>query len=178
MVYLFKKKLLTYLRVHIQIPDFDGEIIPGYEISAIVAEFDVANGGNDLGEEAAIGRVLGLFEELGVVVAEGGGSHVAESNGPFAAAIDEGVAVDGMKLGGGDDFRQVLHVGRFHVDDVEGLIGDFQVPQVDAEIIGAHVSLVVGIDGNGVDVVRVSVGEDLAGTGLDDQLRWSDDGYA
>ena len=27
-----------------------------------------------------------------------------------------------MKLGGGDDFRQILHVGGFDVDDVEGLI--------------------------------------------------------
>lgn len=116
------------LRIHVKVPDFDGEIISRDEVSSVVAEFDVAYRRDDLREEAAIGWVLGLFEELGVRVAKRGGAHIAHSDRAFAAAVDEGVAIDGMKLGGGDDFRQVLHVGRFNVDDVEGLIGYLQIP--------------------------------------------------
>lgn len=55
---------------------------------------------------------------LGVAVAEGGGAHVAQPDGAFAAAVDKGVAVVRVELGGRDHLRQLLHVGRFDVHDV------------------------------------------------------------
>lgn len=53
-----------------------------------------------------------------MLVAQRRHPHVAQADGSFAAAVDEGVALMGVELGGGDHLRQVLHVGRFDVDDV------------------------------------------------------------
>lgn len=50
----------------------------------------------------------------------------------------------------------------------EGLVGDVEIPEVDAEVVGAHVRFAVRIDADGVDVVRVGVGVHLAGDGSDD----------
>ena len=55
---------------------------------------------------------------LGVFVAQGLLSHVTETNGALAAAVDEEVAADGVKLRGGDHFSQLLHVGRLYVHNV------------------------------------------------------------
>lgn len=55
---------------------------------------------------------------LGVFVAERRRSHVAEPDGSLAAAVDEGVALVRVKLRRRDHLRQLLHVGRFDVDDV------------------------------------------------------------
>lgn len=55
---------------------------------------------------------------LGMAVAEGGGAHVAQPDGAFAAAVDKGVAVVRVELGGRDHLRQLLHVGWFDVHDV------------------------------------------------------------
>lgn len=55
---------------------------------------------------------------FGVLVAQGGRTHVAEAQGALAAAVDEEVTVVRMELGRGDNLRQVLHVGRLDVHDV------------------------------------------------------------
>ena len=92
-----------------------------------------------------------------------------------------------VEFGGGDDFGQFLHVDGFDVENVcegtqvsredetvattrltEGLIGNVEIPKVDSEIVGGHVRLPVGVDGDGVDVVGVGVGVDLARDGGDD----------
>lgn len=44
--------------------------------------------------------------------------HVAQTDGSFAAAVDEGVALERMELRCCDHLRQLLHVGRFDVNDV------------------------------------------------------------
>ena len=40
-----------------------------------------------------------------------------------------------MELGGGDDLRQLLHVRRLDVHEVEALVRDLQVPQVDPQVV-------------------------------------------
>lgn len=44
--------------------------------------------------------------------------------------------------------------------DTEAPVGDGQVPEVDAQVICRHVRLTVAVDGDGVDVVGVAIGED------------------
>ena len=79
-----------------------------------------------------------------------------------------------MKLGGGDNLCKFLHVHRLDVNDVcrksveekvllfwqrtEALVGDVQVPQVDPQIIGGNVRLLIGIHGNRVYMIRVRIG--------------------
>ena len=48
--------------LHVQVPDFDREVVPRDHVTARVGELDVGDGGDYLGEEAAIRRVLGLLE--------------------------------------------------------------------------------------------------------------------
>ena len=55
---------------------------------------------------------------LRVLVAEGGGPHVTQPDGALAAAVDEGVALVGVELCGGDHLRQLLHVGGLYVNNV------------------------------------------------------------
>lgn len=44
--------------------------------------------------------------------------------------------------------------------DTEAPVGDGQVPEVDAQVVGRHVGLAVAVDGDGVDVVGVAIGKD------------------
>ena len=46
-------------------------------------------------------------------------SHVAESDGALAGAVHEEITLLWVKLGGGDDLCELLHVGRLDVHDVE-----------------------------------------------------------
>lgn len=55
--------------------------------------------------------------------------------------------------------------------DTEAAVGDVQVPEVDPQVISRHVGLVVGVDGDGVDVVGVGVGEHSPRTHLHHQVR-------
>ena len=45
-------------------------------------------------------------------------THVGELDVALRARVHEKVTVDRVELGGSDDFRQLLHVYRFDVDDV------------------------------------------------------------
>lgn len=51
-------------------------------------------------------------------VTEGWRPHVTESQGAFAAAVDEEIAMMGMKLRGSNHFRQVLHIGWLYIYNV------------------------------------------------------------
>lgn len=55
---------------------------------------------------------------FGVLVTQGGRTHVTEAQGALAAAVDEEVAVVGVELGRRDHLREVLHVGRLDVHNV------------------------------------------------------------
>ena len=72
-----------------------------------------------------------------------------------------------MELGGGDDLGELLHVGRLDVDDVEALVGDLDVPQVDAQVVGRHERLLVAVQRDRVDVIGVRVGEYALGHRFD-----------
>ena len=67
-----------------------------------------------------------------MLIAESTLSHVRKLNGSLGTGIHEPVAHDGMKLGRGDDFGQLLHVRRLDVDNIKALVLDVQVPQIDA----------------------------------------------
>ena len=50
------------LAFHIHVPDFDGQVVAGEDVAAIVGEANVGDGGDDFAEEAARGGVFFLFE--------------------------------------------------------------------------------------------------------------------
>lgn len=54
--------------------------------------------------------------------------------------------------------------------DTEASVGEVQVPQIDPEVIGRQIRLVVTVDGDGVDVVGVSVGVNPPRTRLHHQI--------
>ena len=68
-------------------------------------------------------------------------SHVTQSDGSFAGAVDEEIALLGVELGGGDDLRELLHVGGLDVHDVEGLVRDLHVPQIDPQVVRRQIRL-------------------------------------
>lgn len=55
---------------------------------------------------------------FGVLVTQGGCTHVTEAQGALAAAVDEEVAVMRVELRRSDHLREVLHVSWFDVHDV------------------------------------------------------------
>lgn len=63
-----------------------------------------------------------------------------------------------------------VRVGSRFQKDTEAAVRDVQVPEVDPQVIGRHVGLVVGVDGDGVDVVGVGVGEHSPRTHLHHQV--------
>jgi hypothetical protein len=107
---------------------------------------------------------------LGVRVAQSPLAHVSQLDGSLAAGIHEPIAAHGVELCGGDDFGQLLHVGRLDVDNVEALVLNVEVPQVDAQIITADVRLAVAVDRNAIDVVGVGVGVNTARNGGNDRV--------
>ena len=48
-------------RLHVDVPDSQREVIPGKNISTILGEFDVRDGGDDFGEEGLVGRIFFLL---------------------------------------------------------------------------------------------------------------------
>ena len=48
--------------VHGEVPDFEGEEVPGEDVAAVAGEADVADGGDDFGEEGFGGGVFFYFE--------------------------------------------------------------------------------------------------------------------
>lgn len=59
-----------------------------------------------------------------------------------------------------------------HTKDTEAAISDVQMPEVDPQVIGWHVGLVVGVDRDGVDVVGVGVGEHSPRAHFHHQVHW------
>ena len=62
-------------------------------------------------------------------------THVAESDGSLAGTVHEQVALLRVELWSRDHLRQLLHVGRLDVHDVEGLVRDLHVPQIDPQVV-------------------------------------------
>ena len=84
--------------------------------------------------------------------------HVGQLDCAFRARVHEPVTAAGVELCRRDNLRELLHVRRLDVDDVEALVLDVQVPQVYAEIVAADEGLAVAVYRDAVDVVGVRVG--------------------
>jgi hypothetical protein len=77
-----------------------------------------------------------------------------------------------VEFSSGDDLCEFLHVYRLDIDNVwpsasstcgkrqltEALITNVEVPQVDSQIIGRDISLLIGIDRYRIDMICVSIG--------------------
>jgi hypothetical protein len=61
--------------------------------------------------------------------------------------------------------------------DTEALVGNVEMPEVDAEVISREESELVAVHRHRVDVVRVSVSVHTSGTGLHHKLRWYNTGH-
>lgn len=48
--------------VHVDVPQFEGQIVAGENVSPVVAKLDVRDGLDDLGEERSVGLILGFLE--------------------------------------------------------------------------------------------------------------------
>ena len=131
--------------LHVQVPDFYVQVVARAQVAPGMTEFNVGNAAYDFGEEVLGRRVFALLEYFGLIVAQRRLTHVAQAYDALAAAVDEQVALFRMKLGRRDHLVQLLHVGRLYVDDVEALLGDLEVPQVDAQVVGRHESFLVAV---------------------------------
>ena len=60
-----------------------------------------------------------------------------------------------------------IHHHHTQKEDTEALVCSLQVPQIHTEVVSRQVSAVVAVDGYGVDVVGVCIGEYSPGHGLD-----------
>ena len=63
---------LDGLRLHVKIPDFDGQIVSGDHVATRVGEFHVGYTGDDFREERSVGWILRLLEHFSVAITEGG----------------------------------------------------------------------------------------------------------
>lgn len=117
-----------------QIPDFNTQVVSRHHVPSRVAQLNVTNRTDDLAEEALVVHlvVFRFLEELSVLIAECRRAHVTQPNRSFTTRVHEQVAVARMKLRRCNDLRQLFHVRRLNVDDVERLVGDLQIPQVDS----------------------------------------------
>ena len=59
---LVDRNCLDRLALHIHVPDLDGEVVAGENVTTVVGEAHVGDGGDDFGEEGAGGGVFFLFE--------------------------------------------------------------------------------------------------------------------
>ena len=50
----------------------------------------------------------------------------------------------------------------------KALVAGIEVPEVDSEVISRYVSLLIRVDGDGMNVVGMGVGVNLSGNGGDD----------
>jgi hypothetical protein len=53
-------------------------------------------------------------------VAERGLAHIRQLHRPFAAAVHEQVAMQGVEFGRSDDLRELFHIGWLYINDIWG----------------------------------------------------------
>lgn len=93
-----------------------------------------------------------------VLVTQGPLSHIGKLDGSLGTGIHEPIAAGRMELGGRDHFRQLLHVRRLDIDDVETLVLDIKVPQVHAQVVATYECFSVAVDRDAVDVIGMGIG--------------------
>lgn len=93
-----------------------------------------------------------------MLVAESTLAHVGQLNRALGASIHEPVAALWVELRRSDNLRQLLHIRRLDIDNVEALILDVQVPEVYPQVIRRNEGLSVAVHRDAVDVVGVRIG--------------------
>ena len=83
---------------------------------------------------------------LRVLIAQRLLPHVRQLDGAFRTRVHEPIAGDGMELRRCYDFRQLFHIRRLDIHDVEALILYVQVPQVYPQVVRADECLAITID--------------------------------
>jgi hypothetical protein len=118
--------------------------------------------------------------------------HIREFDIALRAGVHEDVALCRMKFGSCDNLSKFFHVSRLDIHDIcvskrpnhkkrerieyhreqltETLITDVQIPEVDPEVVCGDVRLLVGINGDGVDVISVCIGVNFPWNGSDDVI--------
>lgn len=48
---------------HVEVPNFDGEVVPRHHVASTVTKLHVRDGGDDLGEKRSAARILGLLKD-------------------------------------------------------------------------------------------------------------------
>lgn len=84
-------------------------------------------------------------------------SHVGHLDSSLWTGIHEEIAAGGVKFWRRYDLRQLLHIRRFDVHDVETLILNVKIPQVDSEIVTADKRLSIAIYRYAVDMISVRI---------------------
>lgn len=95
---------------------------------------------------------------LRMLVAKGALPHIGQFDRALRAGIDKPVTADRVELSRCNDLRQLLHVCRFDIHNVETLVLDVEVPQVDSEIVTADKGLAITVHGDAIYMVGVSIG--------------------
>ena len=119
----------------LDVPDFDVEEVSGEDVSPVLREGDIADGGHNLGEEVLVGGGLLLLEDHGGVVADARSPQISHFDDSFGGGEDEEVVLAWVELGGCDDLVELLEVVWLEVDDVEGHLSVLEVPEVDSEVV-------------------------------------------
>ncbi len=78
-------------------------------------------------------------------VAERAQALVAQLDDALARAVREETAVARVELGGRDHFGELLHVCGLDVHNVEALVGDIEIPQIDAQVVSGEERLGIAV---------------------------------
>lgn len=103
------------LRLHVQVPNFDTEVISTDHVSTGITQFNVAYTGNNFRKKASICWILRLLEYFTMMVTQRCGSHIAQSYRSLATAVHQKVTFNRVKLSGRYHFRKFLHVSWLNV---------------------------------------------------------------
>lgn len=77
------------LALHVDIPNLQGQIVTGEDVSSVAAELTITDGGNNFREERTRRGVLRLLEIFGVLVTKRVLSGVVQLDGSLAATVHE-----------------------------------------------------------------------------------------
>lgn len=128
-----------------RVPDLHREVVARHNKVAIRTKLHVRDGSDQFLEEAP-NVALSVLELLAVGLAQGRVAEVAQADDALARGVDEHVALLGVKVGASDHLRQLVHVVRLNVDNTKGLIGDVNIPQVDAQVVGGDEGLPIAVE--------------------------------
>jgi hypothetical protein len=81
-----------------------------------------------------------------MLIAESTLSHIGKFYRPFRTGVHKPIAALRMKFCSRYHFRQLFHVCRLDVNDVEALVLYVQVPKVDTKVVATDKRLSIAVD--------------------------------